>query len=318
MSEGTPQPPASLLAGLWVARASVMAMRRHRLLVTDLDNTLWDWFSAWHGSFSALLDGLVEMSGIDRTILEEQAQEVHQLRRTTEYSNLVRELPSLIEAAAPHDPAEVFDAALHAQNSARLELTKLYPGVDEGLRALKAAGVRLAAYTESGAYWTEWRIRHLNLDGVIDVLYSAPDHDLEAGITVEDLRTGHYAPSHYGLRRTEHRHVALGVLKPNAEVLGEILDAEGCHAADAVYLGDSLMKDVLMAQHAGVLDAHAAYGSAHHRPEYDLLRRVSHWSQRDIEREGSLSDRDVVPSLICRDRFTEILPAFQLQPVDAL
>lgn len=284
-----------------------------QLLITDLDNTLWDWFEAWYQSFSALIDGLVALSGVDRATLEQQIKAIHQQRGTTEYSNLVRELPALKAAAAPRDPVEVYDAALHAQNSRRKATTRLYPGVSQSLRLLKDAGVRIAAYTESGAYWTEWRIRHTGLDGVIDVLYSSPDYDLIAGLTVADLRTGHYDQASYGLRATQHRNVPHGVLKPNEAILRWILDEQGCHPSEAAYLGDSLMKDITMAQAAGVLDVQACYGLAQHREEYDLLRRVTHWSDQDVARERTLAhpDGDVVPTLVCRDRFDEILPVFQ-------
>lgn len=296
-----------------------MIDRPRRLLITDLDNTLWDWFGAWYESFSALLDRLVELSGVNRVLLEDEIRAVHQQRGTTEYSNLVREVPALVAAAAPRSPAEVFDAALHVQNSRRKAATRLYAGVGESLRALKAAGVGVAAYTESGAYWTEWRIRHTGLDGVIDVLYSSPDHDLAAGLDVADLRTGHYDPDSYGLRATKHFHVPYGgVLKPNQEILRIILDKQGCDPGEAAYLGDSLMKDITMAQAAGVLDIHAQYGLAQHRKEYDLLRRVTHWSDHDVARERALArPGKVTPTLVCRDRFTEILPVFGLSPVGA-
>ena len=291
-----------------------MADLPRRLLITDLDNTLWDWFEAWYESFSALLDGLVALSGVDRAVLEEQIRTVHQLRGTTEYSNLIREIPALVAAAAPHDPFEVFDAALHAQNSMRKDTTCLYPGVSQSLRALKHAGVRIVAYTESGAYWTEWRIRHTGLDGVIDVLYSSPDHDLAAGIQMADLRTGHYDESTYGLRATKHLHVPQGVLKPNGEILSSILGEERCDPADAVYVGDSLMKDIAMAQSVGVLDIHAQYGLAQSRASYDLLRRVTHWSDQDVAREKELArpHGSVVPTLVCHERLSEALPVFGL------
>jgi phosphoglycolate phosphatase len=285
-----------------------------RLLVTDLDNTVWDWFEAWYQSFSALLDGLVEMSGVDRTVLEDQIRVVHRHRGTTEYSNLLREVPSLVAAAGTRDPAEVFNEALHAQNSRRKATTRLYAGVEEALRSLKDAGVRIAAYTESGAYWTEWRIRQTGLDGIIDVLYSSPDHDAIAGVDVANLRTGHYGPDEYGLRVTKHLHVPHGVLKPNQEILQVILDEQGCAPHEAVYLGDSLMKDIAMAQAAGVLDVHAAYGLVQHREEYELLRRVTHWSEEDVEREKALADAtgEVVPTRVCRERLDEVLPLFGL------
>lgn len=291
-----------------------MVDEARRLLITDLDNTLWDWFQAWFESFSALLDGLIAVSGVDRGILEEQIKSIHQRRGTTEYSNLIREVPVLIEAAAPRDPFEVFGAALHAQNSRRKASTELYPGVRESLFALKQAGVRIVGYTESGAYWTEWRIRHTGLDGVIDVLYSSLDHDLTAGVDLADLRTGHYDESAYGLRETVHRHVPFGVLKPSPEILTTILRDEECSPGAAAYLGDSLMKDIAMAQSANVLDIHAQYGLVQHQEEYDLLRRVTHWPDRDVAQEKKLArpESTVVPTLSCLQQFSEVLPVFGL------
>lgn len=281
------------------------------MLITDLDNTLWDWFEAWYRSFSALLDGLVSISGADRKVLEQEIKAVHQQRGTTEYSNLIREVPALVEFAGGRDPFDVFDDALHAQSSARKYTTRLYPGVDDTLRALKEKGVTIVAYTESGAYWTEWRLRHTGLDGVIDVLYSSPDHDVAAGIDPEDLRTGRYTGT-YGLRATKHHHVPMGVLKPNQRVLLSILQEQDCAPVEAAYLGDSLMKDIAMAQAAGVLDIHAAYGQAQHRAEYDLLRRVTHWTEDDVERESALSleSGEVIPTQSCRQGIYEVLSQF--------
>lgn len=289
-----------------------------RVLITDLDNTLWDWFEAWYQSFGALIDRLIAISGLDRRVLEEQIKAVHQQRGTTEYSNLIREVPALIEFAGARDPFEVFDDALHAQNSARKRATKLYPGVDKTLRELQRQGVRIVAYTESGAFWTEWRIRHTGLDGVIDVLYSSPDHDRAAGIDPAELRSGRYGSS-YGLRETKHRHVSMGVLKPNAHVLSTILHEQGGTVSTAAYLGDSLMKDIVMAQAAGVLDLHAAYGQVQHRDEYDLLRRVTHWTDAEVARERVLSEphADVTPTFSCHENIGEILPILELKPVNS-
>lgn len=285
-----------------------------RLLVTDLDNTLWDWFAAWYASFSAMLDRLVELSDVPRAQLEAEIRSIHRARGTAEYSNLISEVPSLVSAAAPEDPRRVFDDALHALHSQRRSSTRLYPGVEEALRTIKAAGVSVVAYTESVAYWTEWRIRHTGLDGVIDVLYSAPDHDLPAGMTVEDLRTGYLPKSAYGLRVTKHHHVPRGVIKPNAQVLGAILEDQSCRPEEAVYIGDSLMKDIAMAQSVGVLDVHAKFGEVQNRPEYELLRRVSHWSDEDVARERQLAETAglIVPTLSCTAEFAEVLPVFGL------
>ena len=277
--------------------------------MTDLDNTLWDWFEAWHESFSAMLDRLVEMSGVPADVLEKEIRLVHQAQGTSEYSWLLNELPSLRAASPDVAPLVAYDEAVHVLNSLRRKATRLYPTVTETLRTLRDRGVMIVAYTESIAYWTEWRIKHTRLDGVIDVLYSAPDHDLPNGMTVGSIRQR--PPEDYGLKHTVHRHVGRGVVKPNEKVLRQILDECDRSVEAAVYVGDSKMKDIAMAQSAGVLDVHAKYGEVQERPEYGLLRRVSHWPDVAVEREESLITSDEVqPTLTLNAQFAEILPLF--------
>ncbi len=305
----------------WVSRLSVMeagsgsAPARRSLLITDLDNTLWDWFEAWHSAFSAMLGRLSEMSGVPESVLEGEIKRVHQERGTAEYPNLLNELPSLREAANERSPAVVYGDALHKFYSTRKKTTGLYAGVAETLDQLRRMGVMIVAYTESVPYPTEWRIKHTDLDGVIDVLYSAEDHDLPSGVTVESLRW--HPPEYYGLRVTQHRHVPRGASKPNPEVLRWILAECGRRPDEAVYVGDNLMKDVAMAQTVGVLDAYAKYGEAQSRPEYNLLRRVTHWPTATVAREQEVVTKNEVVPTITLDQFSDVLALFALKAAPA-
>src|SRR3546814_5919230 len=68
-----------------------------------------------------------------------------------------------------------------------------------------------------------------------------------------------------------------------------------------------------MAQHAGVTDAHAAYGAAQQQDAYALLRRVSHWPQDDVEREKTLlNDATIIPTYRL-DRFDQLLNKIEFQ-----
>lgn len=78
-----------------------------------------------------------------------------------------------------------------------------------------------------------------------------------------------------------------------------------------MYIGDSLMKDIAMAQDAGVLDIHAAYGVAHERSEYELLRRVTHWTDAEVEREKSIH-RNVIATFSLSTSFGEVGRFFEL------
>lgn len=125
-----------------------------------------------------MLECLIDISGVPADVLETQIRAVHQARGTAEYSFLLDEVPALVEASGTVPPSQRYDEALHWLHSRGRAVTRLYPGVLETLTSLKRAGITVAAYTESLAYWTEWRIRWTGLDGLIDRLYSAPDHDL--------------------------------------------------------------------------------------------------------------------------------------------
>lgn len=279
------------------------------LFVTDLDNTLWDWFHAWHASFDALIGGVSRITGVPRTQLEEEARVVHQRRGTSEYSWLLYELPSVVAYCDNEDPFVVFREVLHKQNSARLHESRLYEGVLEALQFVKKVGVPVVAYTESQSYWTKWRMTKLGLDGVIDCLYSSVDHDSPRGISPEEKRFDPTADM--SLKITEHRHVPEGILKPDPKVLELIIAEYGVPNSEVLYIGDSLLKDIAMGQAVGVLDVHASYGVAIDRPAYDQLRRVSHWTQADVDREKlAAPETTPVPSYVMTNGLDEIIEHF--------
>ena len=273
------------------------------LLVTDLDNTLWDWVGIWHATYSTLFDDLAHATGTPRAQLEKEIRAIHRFYGTSEYSNLLNEIPSIVTAAAPTSPSKRFDEVLHRFRSSRKLKTVLYPGVRATLHALRAADIRVVAYTESQSFWSAWRIQKTGLDGLIDTLYSAPDHQLPAG-----QESGADAL----LEQTAHRHTPDGVVKPSEEILRTILADQCVEPEQAVYIGDNIMKDVAMAQSVGVFDVHAQYGESHSRDEYDLLRRVTHWTDADVEREQRLAaSRESIspPSLVCDRSFEQIARA---------
>jgi len=267
-----------------------------RVLVTDMDNTLFDWLGMWQAAFGAMLERLVADSGVPRATLEEEFFALHQRHGTTEYAFAIQELPSLRARYA---------AAIEAYRTMRRRTLALYPGVLDTLRAVRATGALVVAYTESRAYYADYRVRTLGLDGALDYLYSLPDHALPEGTTVSQIRR--YPPEHYRLRSTVHRHTREGAWKPDASVLLEILRDVGADPARAVYVGDSLVKDVAMAQAASVVDVFARYGDVRSRPGYGLLRRVTHWSPAMVARSEALREADVHPTHVLVDGFAELL-----------
>jgi phosphoglycolate phosphatase-like HAD superfamily hydrolase len=145
----------------------------------------------------------------------------------------------------------------------------------------------------------------LGLDGLIDYLYSPLDDDVPPGVDARLLRF--YEEGHYTFHHTVHRHTPMGEFKPNPHNLRTIMEHTGASAQSTAYVGDSLFKDVPMAQDCGVLDFFAEYGKAQHREEYELLRRVIHWTDADVQRERELYQRPVQASVTLAHGFYEML-----------
>lgn len=281
--------------------------RRVSLVVTDLDNTLWDWVAIWYAGFSAMLDDLVATSGFPRELLEAQIKGVYEAHGTSEYAFLIEELPCLREKNPTDDLTLVYASAIEAYRTARRRVVRLYEGVEGTLTELKRIGCPVVAYTESLGFYTMTRLKGMGLDGLLAAVYSPPDH-----AAPEDLRR-HYDDAHYRLGLTVHRFTPPGELKPNPDILLSIIRDSGLAVTpgSTIYVGDSLIKDISMAQGAGVADVHAAYGLSQHTEAYEALRRVTHWPAADVEKERVvLAGATITPAYVLGRSFEEILDLF--------
>ena len=267
-------------------------MREVSLFITDLDNTLYDWFEAWHASFTAMLNELKRLTRLPESLLLEEIQSVFRQYGTVEYAFLIDELPCLRGPSGQVDVSR-YSPAITAYREARRATLRLYPGVRETLGAIAEAGTLVVGYTESRWYYTRRRLQKLGLDRILDFVYSPADHSLPR--PVAEIRT--LPPLDYVLAKTEHRVLAGGEMKPDPNVLRDIIRDVGGDPNRCVYVGDDLFKDVGMAKTAGVFAIWASYGVKVHDARYDLLRRVSHWSKEEVERQRFASIKTFEPDL---------------------
>jgi len=281
------------------------------VIITDFDDTLYDWVGMWARSFTAMLSELAHETGIPRETLEKDFRQVFQKHGTTEYAFAIQELQVLQEKFPGQDLASKFSGAIHAYNKARKESLRLYPTVKETLRALKERGCLLIGYTESMAFYTNYRIRTLGLDDIFDYIYSPRDHGLPHDVSRQKIRR--YPPEHYQLKHAIHRHTPEGIHKPSKRVLLGIIRDIGADPNEVVYVGDKLGKDVSMAKMSGVTDVYAKYGAPLDRQDYELLRSVTHWSQEDVEREKQPNESEISPSYVLDKNFKQLLKLFRFK-----
>src|SRR5882724_10930270 len=100
-----------------------------RTLITDFDNTLYDWAGFHIPAFTAMLDTLVIESGIERDDLIPEFRAVHQRHGTSEYAFSISELPSLQRINPGEDLRQKYAKAIEAYRTSRESHLSLYPGV---------------------------------------------------------------------------------------------------------------------------------------------------------------------------------------------
>jgi FMN phosphatase YigB (HAD superfamily) len=259
-----------------------------------------------------MLDRLVEDSGVAEEVLIREFKAVHEKYGTSEYSFSIEELPSLRKKFGSKDLAKRFEDSIRAYREARKAAEKLYPEVLETLETLKDKGCLLIGYTESAEFHTARRMKRFALDRILDYIWSSPDTDMPPGLRREAVRK--FSDDYYHLRRTVHHTLPKGELKPNPEVLADIIRSIGADIGQTIYVGDNLMKDISMAQSAGVTSVWAKYGDTRGRPEYELLKRVTHWGTEDVEREKRLTSKQVSASHALEANFGELLAMFTFTP----
>jgi FMN phosphatase YigB (HAD superfamily) len=274
-------------------------------IILDFDNTLYDWVAQWYASFMPLLEEVHKISGVSLELLKSEIRKVHQRHHTSEYSFLIQEL-DILRDGSPEDTIRKFAPAIAKSREGRENNLRLYPGVMETLQQLKNEGRTLAVFTESQTFYTVMRFKKLKLEGVIDYLFTSEDHETPNDELLKTVRA--HPPEYYEIRATKHRSVGRGRVKPDPHILDEIVTEVGATKASAIYVGDSLYKDVAMAKDAGVFGVWAEYGEARGQPGYDLLREVSHWTQEDVEKDRLLKTKDVVANAVLKTGFAELLP----------
>jgi phosphoglycolate phosphatase len=290
--------------GVHAEHGPLVVTRRKSTLIVDLDNTLFDWVGLWFATFSAMMNKVSEQTGIALEFMEPEIRAIHQLRRTSEYAFLLSDITALEAYRAGRPATEAFVDAIRAFRETRRAKLALYPKVAETLLAIKGAGTQIIAYTESLRYYSFYRLKRLGLDGVIDFLYSPADHDVPSELD------RFYREDFYGFQYTQHRFTPPGELKPNPTLLLAIVGECRADTESVAYVGDSLHKDIAMAQSAGIDCAWAKYGEAQDSEAYSLLKRVTHWTDEDVKREAEIRAKPVTAELILKSGFDEILDLF--------
>lgn len=259
-------------------------LERRKALLLDLDNTLYDWVAYFAPALRGMCQALSEMTGLPSSTIFGEFKAVFAKHGTVEYSFALQELPSLLAMHPEDSSADLVARYRHVidvfQHRRRAYL-RPYPGVKNGIELLRQVGYEIFGVTDSRRFQAENRLRQLRLDRLINGLCCVSDHAVPHADTVAAIRRK--SADHY---KSSLRSVILlppGLTKPSPGVLQFVVSSLELAYEACIYVGDSLSKDVVMAQEAGVYDCWAQYGVRVSPLDLATLVRVTDWSQRAVK-----------------------------------
>lgn len=273
-----------------------MARPRIELVITDLDNTLYDWVGWFSRGLARLVSATAQRVGVGTDAVLDELRDEHVRRGTVEDVDAVLELPLVRAAFGAPEHARVALAEVMAQAAAaRSVAPPLYPGVRATLVRLRNRGVLIVGHTEAPAAAAVARIRALRLHRELSVLYAR-------------MRTQGVDSEAPPIRVLDPAH-----RKPDPEAVLEICADTGVPPDRTLYVGDNLARDVGMARRAGAYAAWASYGTRHAGEHWDMLKRVSHWRPEEVQRfeDRELDVLRAAAHVTLEASFAEIYGLFQ-------
>lgn len=236
-----------------------------KLVVTDMDGTLYSWVDYIVPAVEALVESVCRSTGAPRLRVVQSLKEVYARYESNEYpfalqeSSLYRDFPDF----GSFDRL-VIEPARTAFAHARRKYLQPFPHVLETLRALEGRGLPVVALTDAPRNPAEARVRRLGLEGLLDALYTLPGFRFPEAPGGEVLVSPHIrAREERGDYRASLRVVELPREweKPAPQGLLRVCADFGVAPDEVLLVGDSLRKDVAVAQATGARDAWAEYGT---------------------------------------------------------
>jgi len=281
-----------------------------RLVITDLDNTLYDWVTFFASAFYEMVEEAARILDVPEVVLLDELKEVHQRFGDSEQPFALLEtrlVQGRFKGMSRQELAEILDEAFHRFSRARHRLLVLYPGVAETLERLHARHIPVVGHTEASAINASFRLRKLAIDCFFTRLYARGPSSQEApklrgtDPTIDTLEIS-YLPC-------EER-------KPNPHIVKEICQDIGVAPEQTLYVEDSLVRDIGMAKDAGAHAAWAEYGTRYDAALWDRLVRITHWTDDDVARAEVAKRRyaGVVPDVILRSSLAEVFSYFEFGP----
>jgi phosphoglycolate phosphatase len=299
-------------------------MKHHstKLLVLDIDNTVFDWVTYYVAAFVPLLKTLEGVIRVPYRVLASESKEVFTRHGSIEYPFLVQELPSVIKFYGPDIERmlrEAVDPCRKTFNGAADKYLVPYDGVVDALTRMRKdnPGMSIAALTDAPRYIAMWKMNKLGVLDLFDAIYGLGDPKIpiseEFGrIKVDpEILHKHLKQNDFGfkgdIRVLPDEYEKPGIRGLKTILMDFELDEDAAHKKQVVWCGDNLNKDVGLGKKLGIRTVWAKYGAM---VSPQLKEKLAEFSpEHSIHKNAHLTDdksHALVPD-VTLNSFSELL-----------
>jgi FMN phosphatase YigB (HAD superfamily) len=263
---------------------------RCKLLVLDIDNTVFDWVTYYVHSYSALLERVSVAIGVGWDELAEQSKEVFEKNGSIEFPFVIQELPAVNDFFKA-DIDKMLDLAVRPARDEFLKMADLhlkpYAGVEMMLNQIKQTYPTLpvVALTDAPRYVAMWKLNKLGLLHKFDAVYGLPDPkipvcDINRRVKVDpDILLKHLQHNRFGfagkIRNLPDDYEKPGVRGLKTVLMDYDLDESESLRKSVLWIGDNLRKDVGLGNKLGVSTGWAEYGTNIEKKHLECLSKFS-------------------------------------------
>lgn len=273
----------------------------NRLLITDLDNTLYNFIDYFAPSFRGMVHALAKKISIPEDELIPQFKKVFANHGSLEYGFVVQEL-SCVQERSQSDILDLIKIAKGAYSRVRQKNLEPYPNVKETLSWINQQGIIIVGVSNAPYFHALRRLRQLKIEkyftGLVaweGVPFSIDKYSKEI---IEKELSGEYKTKIKKLWK-----LPKNKLKPNTDGYLIVMNEFAVKNRDCYILGDSISKDVQPAEQIGAKGIWARYGEAVIQKNLETVLSISNWDSK--KKETIYFEKHDEPEIIIDD-FSEL------------
>jgi FMN phosphatase YigB (HAD superfamily) len=246
-------------------------------ILTDLDNTIYNWVDFYAPCFRAMVHVLARKTKIAESDITHQFRNVFSRFGSVEYPFSIQRL-DLCHGRSDSEIRELVYLGQLAFGQARRKHLKPYAGVHDTLAWARRNNITVVAVSNAPLYLAWQRLFRLKLQGVFDGIAAAEGFS----IPTDDIYASEYQSKRPLITGKLALYLPPDRLKPNPQMYTDVLAALDVRADETWIVGDSLAKDVAPALAIGANGIWARYGTEFEKRNFDTILEITHWSKGQI------------------------------------